>query len=64
MEEPRPDPALRALPARAESLKDEIAERHRADATREVDEAVAFAEKSPYPEPHEALDHLFTEGEP
>ncbi|MGO8705257.1 MAG: thiamine pyrophosphate-dependent dehydrogenase E1 component subunit alpha [Candidatus Brocadiia bacterium] len=47
-----------------EVLTDEIAERHRADATREVDEAVAFAEKSPYPEPHEALDHLFTEGEP
>ena len=47
-----------------EVLTDEIAERHRSDAIREVDEAVAFAEKSPYPEPHEALDHLYSEGEP
>ena len=47
-----------------EVLTDEIAERHRAEANREVDEAAAFAEQSPYPEPHEALDNLFTEGEP
>jgi TPP-dependent pyruvate/acetoin dehydrogenase alpha subunit len=45
-------------------LADDIAARYRAEVSREIDAAWAFAEKSPFPEPHEALDHLYAEGPP
>ena len=31
-----------------------------AEFNKEIDEAIEFAEKSPYPEPEEALDHVFS----
>ena len=32
----------------------------KAEFDKEIDEAIEFAEKSPYPEPEEALDHVFS----
>ncbi|MGD0466897.1 MAG: thiamine pyrophosphate-dependent dehydrogenase E1 component subunit alpha [Terriglobales bacterium] len=40
----------------AESWKQELL----AEFNKEIDEAIDFAEKSPYPEPEEALDHVFS----
>jgi TPP-dependent pyruvate/acetoin dehydrogenase alpha subunit len=40
----------------AESWKQELL----AEFNKEIDEAIEFAEKSPYPEPEEALDHVFS----
>ena len=40
----------------AESWKEELL----AEFNKELDEAIEFAEKSPYPEPEEALDHVFS----
>ena len=31
-----------------------------ASINKEIDEAIEFAEKSPYPEPEEALDHVYS----
>ena len=39
---------------------DEWKQQLTADINREIDEAVEFAEKSPYPEPEEALDHVYS----
>ena len=63
VEEPRPDPRYELYLREREVLTDEIAEHHRADAAG-GGRSRAFAEKSPYPEPHEALDNLYSEGEP
>jgi TPP-dependent pyruvate/acetoin dehydrogenase alpha subunit len=40
----------------ADSWKQEL----QAEFDKEIDEAIEFAEKSPYPEPEEALDHVFS----
>lgn len=40
----------------ADSWKQELLTRF----DKEMDEAIEFAEKSPYPEPEEALDHVFS----
>jgi pyruvate dehydrogenase E1 component alpha subunit len=43
---------------------DEVAERHRRDAADEVEKAWQFADQSPFPEPHEALDNLYSDMTP
>lgn len=40
----------------AESWKEELL----AEFDKEIDDAIEFAEKSPYPDPEEALDHVFS----
>ncbi|HVB99335.1 MAG TPA: thiamine pyrophosphate-dependent dehydrogenase E1 component subunit alpha [Candidatus Dormibacteraeota bacterium] len=40
-------------------LNDQQKKQTRDEITREIDEAVEFAEKSPYPAPEEALDHIW-----
>ena len=40
----------------AESWKQELL----AEFNKEIDEAIEFAEKSPYPDPEDALDHVFS----
>jgi TPP-dependent pyruvate/acetoin dehydrogenase alpha subunit len=40
-------------------LDDETRKQVRDEITREIDEAVEFAEKSPYPAPEEAFDHIW-----
>jgi len=43
-------------------LTPEIASRVREEVRGEIDEALRFAEESPFPEPQEALDHVYGDG--
>ena len=49
---------LEETPARIEHRSEEIAQLH-ADVRQEVDEAVAWAEQSPYPDPSVLLDDVY-----
>lgn len=42
-------------------LTDQIAKKHHGQAEQEVEEAWQFAEQSPFPDPREALDHLYAD---
>jgi pyruvate dehydrogenase E1 component alpha subunit len=54
-----PIPALGELMKQRGLADDSTLERIRADAKRQVEAAFEFARKSPYPEPAEALEHVF-----
>jgi len=54
-----PIPALAALLKQSGIADDAALERMRAEAVRQVEAAFDFARKSPYPEPAEALEHVF-----
>jgi pyruvate dehydrogenase E1 component alpha subunit len=54
-----PIPALGALLKQGGIADDAALERMRAEAARQVEAAFEFARKSPYPEPAEALEHVF-----
>jgi pyruvate dehydrogenase E1 component alpha subunit len=57
-----PIPRFETYLRERKALDDEIAGRYREQARREVEEALKFAEESPYPGPHEAMENLYAEG--
>jgi pyruvate dehydrogenase E1 component alpha subunit len=54
-----PIPRFEKYLAEHKLLDDEQKKQVRDEITREIDEAVEFAEKSPYPAPEEALEHVW-----
>lgn len=54
-----PIPRMEKYLAEHKLLDDETKKQIRDEIIREIDEAVEFAEKSPYPAPEEALDHVW-----
>ena len=56
-----PVPRFETYLREREALTDDIAARYHADVTRDVEEAFQFADASPYPEAHEAMENLYVE---
>ncbi len=54
-----PIPRMEKYLADNKLLDDETKKQVRDEITREIDEAVEFAEKSPYPAPEQAFDHIW-----
>ena len=55
-----PIPAMQRYLQERNLWEDDWSRRIAEEITREIDEAVRFAESSPYPEPEEALDHVYS----
>lgn len=54
-----PIPRFESYLREREALTEDISERYRSEIAAEVEDAHKFAEASPYPEPHEALENLY-----
>src|SRR5947209_15631051 len=55
-----PIPAMERYLAKEGLWSDDWKQQIAAEITKEIDEAVEFAESSPYPEPEECLDHVYS----